>query len=129
MNKTSLIILALIITTLLFAGCRSNPVRNVSDAPVSASNSIAADQVRDAIIRAGSSLGWSMKADSPGHILATLYIRDHIAIADIHYDANKYSITYNDSTNLNYKDGNIHKNYNGWIQNLDNGIKRQLSML
>jgi hypothetical protein len=129
MKKTSLIILSLVITTLLFAGCRANPVRNISDAPVSASSNLASDQVRDAIIRAGTGLGWSMKADAPGHVLATLYIRDHIAIADIHYNTKTYSITYNDSTNLDYKDGNIHKNYNGWIQNLDNAIKRQLSTL
>ena len=33
------------------------------------------------------------------------------------------------SDNLHYKDGTIHSNYNGWVQNLDRGIKNQLNLL
>ena len=38
-------------------------------------------------------------------------------------------ITYKDSINLDAgTDGTIHKNYNGWIQNLNKGIVTQLSL-
>jgi hypothetical protein len=45
---------------------------------------------------------------------------------DVRYTATTYSITYKDSTNLNYRDGQIHKNYNGWIENLDRDIRNEL---
>lgn len=128
MKRTALVVIALVLSTLLFSGCRTSPVRNVTDASTNVSNATV-DQVRDSIIRAGSSLGWSMKADAPGHILATLHLRDHIAVVDINYDPTKYSITYNTSTNLKYDGKTIHSNYNGWVQNLDNAIKTQLGLL
>jgi len=48
---------------------------------------------------------------------------------DIPYSPSSYSITYRASTGLNEKDGNIHRNYNGWIQNLTRGINAQISAL
>lgn len=87
------------------------------------------DQVRDAIIRAGGGLGWNMKPVEPGHILGALHLRSHVAKVDIHYDTETYSITYRDSTNLEYQDGNIHSNYNGWIQNLDTAIQNHITMI
>jgi hypothetical protein len=33
-----------------------------------------------------------------------------------------------DSTNLNYDGTNIHRNYNGWITNLDKAIRSQLTL-
>ena len=53
-------------------------------------------------------------------------LRDHVAVVDVRYTATTYSITYKDSTNLNYRDGQIHKNYNGWIENLDRDIRNEL---
>ena len=47
-----------------------------------------------------------------------------------HRHKNKnYSINYKDSTNLDYDGTNIHRNYNGWIANLDRAIKTQLATL
>jgi hypothetical protein len=48
-------------------------------------------------------------------------------VVDIEHDAKSYSIKYRDSQNLNFADGQIHKNYNGWIQNLDKAIRAQLT--
>jgi hypothetical protein len=85
--------------------------------------------MRNAIYRAGIPLGWQMKEVKPGHIIPTLNIRSHMAQTDINYNPNTYSITYRDSSDLNYDGDEIHSNYNGWIQNLDNAIRTQLSML
>jgi hypothetical protein len=49
------------------------------------------DNVRDAILRAGSSLGWTMRATAPGVV-----------------------------------NGQIHKNYNGWIEDLNHAIRWEL---
>jgi len=103
-----------------------------------------ATDVKKAIIRAGTTLGWQMYAEKPGNVVGTLHIRVHTAVVDISYDANSYSVAYKDSDLLKYhqetgpeytdKDGNthikktpmIHKNYNVWIKDLDRAIKLQL---
>jgi hypothetical protein len=123
---------ALAVAVVLFAGGCANklPVFNVAQAPVTANKSnVGTDDVRQAIVRAGSGLGWQMNADRPGHITGRLMLRTHIAIVDIDYTPKNYSIKYRDSTNLEYDGTGIHKNYNGWIQNLDKAIQVQLQNL
>lgn len=128
MNLKSPGVIFLILTTLLFAGCRTSPVYNISDAAFPEQSATESDIAR-AIVTAGGSLGWVMKKKEPGHIVGTLHLRDHVAIVDIAYDNENYSITYNDSTNLDYDGTNIHSNYNGWIKNLSNAINNQVSLL
>ena len=116
--------------TLFALGCTTKPIYNVTNAPVAASKpNPSLDDVRAAIMRAGAGLGWQMQPTKPGHILGTLNLRSHQAIVDVNYTATNYSITYNNSSNLNYDGANIHNNYNGWIQNLDKGIRTQLGLL
>ena len=119
------LMLALACSVLALAGCRSAPVMNVVDAPVSVSRS--AQQVEQAIISAGNSLGWQMRPVGAGKIEGTLVLRDHRAVVDIDYSPRTYSIRYKDSSNLNYDGGSIHKNYNGWIENLDRAIRVRLT--
>ena len=115
---------------LVLVGCRSNPVYNVSDAPVTTSTrNYSMSDVRGAILQAGASLGWQMKIVRPGLIVGTLYVRDHMAKVEIPYDRNTYSILYRDSSNLDYDGVNIHGNYNSWVQNLSAAINSRLSQL
>jgi hypothetical protein len=112
------------------AGCfRCDPVFNVADVPVptSSAKALTAEQVRNAIIRAGSSLGWSVTDAGPGRLVGTIALRKHTAEIEIPYSESAYSITYKNSTNLDAADGQIHKNYNGWIQNLNRDILKQLA--
>ena len=122
---------ALVLAAALFvAGCQTQPIMNVNSAPVNTSKAKPTmDDVRQAIVRAGSSLGWEMNPDRPGHLTGRLALRTHVAVVDIDHTATSYSIKYRESTNLDAKDGQIHKNYNGWIQNLDKAIKVQLQNL
>lgn len=123
---------AVIVSALILvaAGCGTQPVYNVKDASVVASKADPSlDEVGRAIQRAGAALGWQMKITKPGLILGTLHLRTHVAVVDVNYSVNSYSIVYKDSTNLNYDGTNIHRNYNGWIQNLDKGIRAQLGLL
>ena len=80
---------------------------------------------RNQIMRAGAGLGWDMEPVSPGLIRATLHLRTHVAVTEIAYTADSFSIRYVDSTNLQYDGTSIHKNYNGWIQNLERAITQQ----
>lgn len=115
----------------LISGCATvKPVHNVTDAPVAVvKQNVSLDEVSKAIIRAGAALGWQMNPVQPGLIVGTLKLRTHTAVVDVTYDTKTYSIKYKDSTNLNYDGANIHKNYNGWIENLDKGIRVQLTTL
>lgn len=112
------------------AACRTAPIHNVQNAPVTPTgDQVTMEQVKDAIIRAGSELGWRMRPVEPGLIVGTLNVRDHMAKIEVSYDTDSYDITYKDSNNLNKKGDQIHSNYNGWIQNLDNSIQNNIAML
>ena len=129
--------LACFAVTLLFsvaapaaqAGCfRCEPILNVTEAVVvaPAGKPVSADQVRLSIVRAGSALGWQIKEEGPGKLVGTLILRSHTAVVEIPYSATSYSIRYKSSIDLKEGDGQIHKNYNGWIKNLNKGINAQL---
>ncbi len=109
------------------AAC-AQPIYNVKGAPVEGPGGKPPTmaEVEKAIVRAGSALGWKMQPVKPGHVVGTLNLRSHTAIVDVTYDIRTYNITYKDSVELNYDGTNIHKNYNGWVQNLDKGIRAQL---
>jgi hypothetical protein len=122
-------VLASLAIALALTGCNSVPIQNVDQAPaISASGKpLSREQVRGAIVRAGAALGWQMKDEGPNMIVANIQLRSHTATVAIPYNANSYSIKYRASTGLDEKGGTIHKNYNGWVQNLTRGINAQLS--
>jgi hypothetical protein len=124
--KTILIVLGV---ALFIASCHhTRPIVNVTDAPIISvvGKQLTADQVGSGIVSAGSALGWTMTAVSPGLLSGRLVKDDHVAVVEIRYTEKMYSITYKDSTNLRYKNGQIHKTYNDWVENLDRDIKNTL---
>lgn len=114
---------------LLVVGCRIAPVYDVQQAPVTSARPATMADVERAIRAAGAGLGWQMMPRGPGAMEGTLVLRDHRAVVDIKYDTKTYSIKYKDSSNLQYDGSSIHKNYNGWVQNLDKAIRASLSAL
>jgi len=124
-------ILVVVVAATLLGACRTAPtVYQVKDAAVVTNVANASkEDVRKAIMRAGGGLGWQLKDNGPNALIGTLLLRSHTAIVDIPYSATQYSILYKDSTNLNYDGVGIHKNYNGWIQNLNKAINVQLNTL
>jgi hypothetical protein len=128
--KIKILLPIIAVLVVVVTGCRSNPVYNLSDAPVTTSTrNYGVGDVRGAILQAGASLGWQMKAVRPGLIVGTLHVREHMAKIEIPYDRRSYSILYQDSSNLDYDGANIHSNYNGWVQNLSKEINARLSVL
>ena len=113
---------------LALAGCVTKPIYSVNDAPVisASGKSLDKSQVRTAIINAGVSLGWQVVEVSPGVLQGTLKLRDHTAVVNIPYSATKYSIVFKSGVNLGEADGQIHRNYNGWVQNFDKAIRALL---
>ncbi len=105
-------------------------VYNVNQAQIITQHASAPSMVAvsKAIARAGSGLGWVMQDVRPGYTIATLSLRDHFAKVGISYDRHTYSIAYISSTNL-MEGSKIHKNYNGWIKNLNKAIQNNLAAL
>ena len=111
------------------AGCSVVPIMNVKNAPITSASGkpLSNVEVRSAILRAGATLGWQMRDEGPNMLVGTLQLRDHLAVIEIPYSSTDYSLKYRSSNNLKESSGNIHKNYNGWIQNLTRGINAQLT--
>ena len=136
MKERMLKILGVLLLVMVVVGCRGGaPIFNVNEAtvnPVSGKEPTMED-VTKAIIGAstGSTPAWNMQVLKPGHIVATLHVRSHMAVVDIQYTTKSYSITYKESSNLKYDagDGTIHSNYNAWVQRLDNNIRTKLALL
>jgi hypothetical protein len=122
---------AAIAAAILVGACTTQPIYNVNDEPVTTPTGkhLTASQVRSAIVTAGSSLGWVIKDAGPGRLLGTLHLRTHTAVVEIPYSASKYSIVYKSSENLDEADGKIHRNYNGWVQNLDRAIRTEIARI
>jgi hypothetical protein len=68
-----------------------------------------------------------MKDEGPGMLVGTIHLRKHTAVVAIPYSSRAYSVQYRSSENLEESNGSIHKNYNGWIQNLTRYINAQLA--
>jgi len=103
-------------------GIRSNTV----EVPAGAS----ADQVGEDLAKALRGRGWDITASTPGHIDATLHVREHVASIRIAYDEHQATFSYVDSTNLEYlvEDGvaSVHHNYYNWVNYLGSDLLQYL---
>ncbi len=108
-------------------GCMA-PIYNVTNQPIApfAGKPRTLDEVKAEIVAAGEARGWTMKEIAPGHLEGTLRIRVHIAVVNIKYSTTDYSITYKDSSQLNYDGTQIHMEYNNWVKDLQGGIDSRL---
>lgn len=117
---------------LVLGGCATGePIENVVNVPVvvPSGKNLTRSDVATAIQRAGRSVGWRLIVEGPGLFTGRLELRNHVAVVEIEYDSKTYSIHYRDSANLDAKDGQIHKAYNQWVENLDKAIRAELRML
>ena len=125
MKMLKIIISAL--TLLLVAGCStSQPVMNMTNSLVPPN--LSEQDVSRAIINAGVSKTWIMREERPGLITGHIQVRQHQANISIPYNTTNYSINYVSSVNLDDKGtGTIHRNYNRWINGLNQAIQLELN--
>jgi hypothetical protein len=126
--KTKLV--AALFCAVLLGACTTQPIYSVPDQPIAtnAKNASLKD-VQQAINRGATRMGWSVQDQGPNAMLATLDLRTHHAVVEITYNTKSYSIAYKESNNLNYDGKSIHRNYNGWVHNLQTAINQQLNAL
>ncbi len=107
---------------------RTQPVYNVQNMTVYTGTGKPAtlDQVQSAITQGATEKGWQVRNEGPGHIVAQIFVRSHMAEVDIKFDAKHYSITYRNSANLLYDGASIHRNYNKWVKFMSDRINLAL---
>ena len=127
------------------AAQRSKTIENIAPRPHYAPPGTSPEQLVAAIRAAAEDEGWRVIAAAPGVMEAKLFIRSHQAVVTIRYDESNFSISYRDSTNLNYnakdlvnrnsrwnksqvvtKGPRIHPNYNVWVAALADRISIRL---
>ncbi len=110
---------------------RNVPIVNHENIAVATSSgkTLSAADVKKVILIAGTGRGWVITDAGGGKLKGTLNVRKHTVIVDIDYSATEFSIRYLDSTNMDYRDGTIHSNYNNWIQNILKSIRAELIKL
>lgn len=114
-----------VLLSVALAGCSIQPIMTVKNEPIGFN--LPVSSVKKAIIDAGTQRDWLMTETKPGVIQGVLLVRTHKAVIDITYNDKSYSIDYVDSQHLDYKNGDIHRNYNRWIHNLDLDIRKNLT--
>ena len=115
---------AVVLGVALTLACRTAPVLNIENGEVPPG--LSAQQVHEAIVSAVPRRGWDVTLDEPGHVMARLDKRGHSATVDIDYTSTHYSIRHHESTDLGFDGTKIHKNYNGWVTNLNKDIQSEL---
>lgn len=122
--------LAAAICVAALAGCsaleRTEPVRTPQTI---ITQHVTAEQVKEAIINAGQGRDWIMSAAGPGVINASQNVRKHSVTIRINYSEKEYTIHYVNSVNLLASNGEIHRAYNHWVNNLDKDIQKRLSTI
>ena len=129
MKITFILITFLILST---SACNTlQPIVNIEDHTITSENgkSLAENDIKKSIMRAGVRLGWRMKVIGDKKIKGILSLRNHTAEIEITYSGTSYNIKYIDSSNLNYDGTYIHRNYNNWIHNLKRNIDKEFILI
>jgi hypothetical protein len=117
---------------LALTACQTIPLQNIEYSPIHMTKSkYGLGDVEKAIVRAGTNLGWQMRTVKPGQVNGKLYKENMIAEVTIDFSLSLYSIKYLNSSNLRYsakagKPVMIYEDYNEWIQELDQAIRKEL---
>ena len=110
------------------AACtRTAPIYNVASDNFSTASAPLGERATQ-VKRAGAGLGWAMEDAGPGKVRGTLNLRGHQAVIMVSFNQATFSIQYVSSVDLDYDGSNIHKNYNGWVQRLEQAIRAQSSV-
>jgi hypothetical protein len=127
------VVSALCLALTVSACARTQPVYNVTEAPVitASANTPTLAQVRSAIITACVDVDnrWFVDPKIDGQIIAFAQVRRHTAVVDIFYSPTSYSIRYKDSDGLLYDGQQIDRDYNERVQLLAERIDIELNRL
>ncbi|MHB1528445.1 MAG: hypothetical protein ACYDDA_08315 [Acidiferrobacteraceae bacterium] len=91
--------------------------------------SVRLDQIADAIMRAGTSLGWQMRRTGAHDITGILDVYHAEAVVGVHFTTRSYTIQYRRSRHLHAAAGHIESRYNIWVKSLSQQIEFQAACI
>jgi hypothetical protein len=115
---------------LVACGANMAPLLNVANTPIAGAppGVDPTPFVRQSILRAIASRGWTVDEERPGIITTTVRKNDLFAQVDVAYTGQAFSITRRDSApGFKFDGENIHKRYNLWIDRLRASIVQELN--
>lgn len=115
-----------VVGVLVLSACTIMPVHNVRNKPYYHPRPtvvVSYTQIENVIIGVVIDRGWNARVIRPGLIEARIFDGYSSATIHIEYTSDVYSIRYIDSNNMRYKNGNIHRNYNNWVETLSRDIE------
>ena len=121
--------LSLVASAVLTLACETQPIYDVDRAIIPTEPGWTLADMTRAIQRAGARRGWDMRIIEPGVIGGRLRKPRAKALIDVTYTPFEFSIRYESSENLDHSDGRIHHNYNRWVYNLEQGIRREFLLM
>lgn len=134
-NKFAAVILVLVSVPVLSACSQMVPVENVVSASLGAPAGVTMAQVDAMIEDVCFRRNWEIREKASGDVTATYSVSagKHKVTARITYDTSKYSITYVDSHNMNFRPvgatGQIHPKYNIWVTQIRQDIEARAAEL
>lgn len=132
-RRTALMLIAA--APLALAGCaKAALVQDIESRPYGgeAYTPLALSDYERAIVRAGAERGWQFRRLGTGHLEGRILVRGkHLAVVDVNFTREVFSIRYRDSENLEYDPatGAIHGNYNKWVTTLSEDIQAEVRRL
>jgi hypothetical protein len=125
MNKYKKVLMGLACVVAL-AGCGNlAEIRNIQSTTITGQS---AAQIKNAILKAGASRQWVMTEAGTGVINGRYIARSHRVDIRVNYTASGYTINYVSSEGMREGNGQINRNYNRWVENLNHDIKVQLNL-
>ncbi|NRA10039.1 MAG: hypothetical protein HRU02_17925 [Myxococcales bacterium] len=123
---TRVTLVATCLTVALVVACRTAPILN-PDGPLGPPASASLDDIAQAVVKAGTRLGWVIELEGPGEARGTLQLRNHEAVVKILFSKQNLQIDYVSSKKLYHSGNEIHRKYNNWVKKLRARIQRKVA--
>jgi len=127
-SRSRLIDVGVLFFLLVFQGCVTMVKHHDIPVETGSGTTLSAEEVGNAIIKAGKSKGWIMNEGNSGEILGKFKSIEYFIKVAIPHTAKSYSIVYRDSEGLRHRGDKIHKKYNKIIDELQFAILNGLAV-
>lgn len=126
-------LLGLLLIAVALPAVASHLAKLVEPASIPVPGGLTPDAERQAVLDALKVRRWVAESEAEGKLVAVQMTRDLVVKVTIAYDPKAVTITYLDSTNMDYSvrtngERLIHQNYNKWINYLVGDIQGKLTL-
>lgn len=119
----------LVIALITLTACKVMAPVTTPHAQIPASYQLTSAQVKNTLLEVLSERRWDVQRITDTQIFAKHNKQDrHDASIVIDYSSHDFTIRYQDSHNMKYGNGMIHRNYNRWVETIRIDFNRKLNI-